>query len=250
MRAAGLARLALALTVVAILEIACRSGRISPLTFIAPSDMVVETLKLFQRADTWMLLGFTLANVAAAITASIGVGLVAALLVHRRRRLRQALDPFLASYYAVPFFVLYPIFVAILGLNRWPLILIGFVFAVPGMFTAMLDGLDGVPRIFFKVARMHRMSPAETALRLTLPAVAPAAFTGVKLTIAYSFIGIIAGEFILADRGLGFAIADAYNRFDMKTMYGLMLIVLTLVVIVNSSVRMMEQRLRQRWERA
>jgi NitT/TauT family transport system permease protein len=150
----------------------------------------------------------------------------------------------------VPFFVLYPIFVAILGLNRWPLILIGFVFAVPGMFTAMLDGLDGVPRIMFKIARMHRMSQTETALRLILPAVAPAAFTGIKLTIAYSFIGIIAGEFILADRGLGFAIADAYNRFDMKTMYGLMLIVLTLVVIVNSSVRMMEQRLRRRWERA
>jgi NitT/TauT family transport system permease protein len=97
---------------------------------------------------------------------------------------------------------------------------------------------------------MHRMNETETALRLVLPAVAPAAFIGIKLTIAYSFIGIIAGEFILADRGLGFAIADAYNRFDTKTMYGLMLIVLTLVIVVNGSVRMMEQRLRRRWERA
>ena len=250
MRAAGLARLTFALALIAILELACRSGRISPLTFIAPSEMVMQMLGLFGRQDTWTLLAFTLANVAAAITASIAVGLVAAFLVHRRRRLREALDPFLASYYAVPFFVLYPIFVAILGLNRWPLILIGFVFAVPGMFTAMLDGLDGVPRILFKIARMHRMNETETALRLVLPAVAPAAFIGIKLTIAYSFIGIIAGEFILADRGLGFAIADAYNRFDTKTMYGLMLIVLTLVIVVNSSVRMMEQRLRRRWERA
>ena len=170
---AGLARLALGLAVIAALELACRAGFISRLTFIAPSEMAAATIALLGRQETFRLLGFTLANVLLAIVASILVGLLAALFVHRRRRLRLALDPFLASYYAVPFFVLYPIFVAILGLNRWPLILIGFVFAVPGMFTAMLDGLDGTPAILFKIARMHRMSHRETFLRLVLPAVAP-----------------------------------------------------------------------------
>jgi hypothetical protein len=33
-------------------------------------------------------------------------------------------------------------------------------------------------------------------------------------------------------------------------MYGLMLIVLILVTVVNGTVRVMEQRLRRRWERA
>jgi NitT/TauT family transport system permease protein len=243
------ARAAVVLGAALALEGACRAHLVSPMTLIPPSDMAAEALALLAQPETLNSLAWTVVNVAAAILASIAVGLLAAFILHRRPRLRRALDPFLASYYAVPFFVLYPIFVAILGLNRWPLILIGFVFAVPGMLIAVLDGLDGVPPIIFKLSRLYRMSRGQTIARLTLPAVAPAVFTGIKLTVAYSFIGIIAGEFILADRGLGFAIADAYNRFDNRTMYGLMLLVLALVVAANSGVHAAERRLRRRWER-
>ncbi len=250
MRPAAIARIALGVAAALALEVACRGGWIIPTTMIAPTDMVVEAARLLTREDTLRSLVWTISNVAAAIILSIAIGLSAAFAVHRIKRLRRALDPFLASYYAVPFFVLYPLFVAILGLNRWPLILIGLVFAMPAMLIAMLDGLDGVQPVIFKLARLYRLSPVQTVLRLVLPAAAPSIFTGMKLTIAYSFIGIVAGEFILADRGLGFGIADAYNRFDTKTMYGLMLIVLVIVIVANGFVLSLERRVRARWERA
>ena len=250
MRAATITRIAIGVAAVAVLEVACRANWIIPTTMIAPSAMAVEAVKLLGQQDTLRSLVWTITNVFAAISLSIAIGLSAAFAVHRVKRLRRALDPFLASYYAVPFFVLYPLFVAILGLNRWPLILIGLVFAMPAMLIAMLDGLDGVQPVIFKLARLYRLSPVQTIIRLVLPAAAPAIFTGMKLTIAYSFIGIVAGEFILADRGLGFGIADAYNRFDMKTMYGLMLIVLVIVIVANAFVLSMERRVRARWERA
>ena len=47
----------------------------------------------------------------------------------RLPRLRRVLDPLLLSYYAVPVFVLYPMLIVIFGLNRWPLVGIGFLFA-------------------------------------------------------------------------------------------------------------------------
>ena len=59
---------------------------------------------------------------------------------------------------------------------------------------------------------------------MILPAAAPWLFTGAKLAVAYSFIGVIAGEFVLAGAGLGYAIAFAYNSFDNATMYGLMIL--------------------------
>ena len=43
------------------------------------------------------------------------------------------LDPLLASWYAVPFFVFYPLLVALFGLNALPLIAIGVIFAAPAM---------------------------------------------------------------------------------------------------------------------
>ena len=43
-----------------------------------------------------------------------------------------------------------------------------------------------------------RLSPLQSALRIKLPAALPYLFTGVKLSVAYAFIGVIASEFILS----------------------------------------------------
>jgi NitT/TauT family transport system permease protein len=79
-----------------------------------------------------------------------------------------------------------------------------------------------------------------------LPAAGPYLFTGVKLALAYSFIGVLAGEFILSGGGLGYAIAYAYDAFDNRTMYALMLFVLIVVTAINSALFIWEQRLLRR----
>ena len=38
-----------------------------------------------------------------------------------------------------------------------------------------------------------------------------------KLALAYAFIGVIAGEFILSSGGLGYGIAYAYESFENRT---------------------------------
>ena len=167
-------------------------------------------------------------------------------MIHALPRLRRVCDPLLASYYSVPVFVFYPLLVSLLGLNRWPLVAIGFMFGVTAMVIATLNGLDRVPRVLLKLARVHRMSRSAEVLRIVLPAAAPNLFTGGKLALAYAFIGVIAGEFILSGGGLGYAIAYAYDAFDNRTMYALMLFVLIVVTAVNAALYVWEQRLLRR----
>ena len=52
--------------------------------------------------------------------------------------------------------------------------------------------------------------------RVVLPAALPNLFGGIKLALAYSFIGVIAGEFILSSGGLGYGIAYAYESFENR----------------------------------
>jgi NitT/TauT family transport system permease protein len=78
------------------------------------------------------------------------------------------------------------------------------------------------------------MGRLATALRLQLPAAAPYLFTGVKLSVSYGFIAVIASEFILAPAGLGRDIADAYADFNNPRMYALMLFVLVVAAFVNT----------------
>jgi NitT/TauT family transport system permease protein len=160
--------------------------------------------------------------------------------------LRRAVDPFLASYYALPFFAFYPLFIVLFGLGRPPIVTIGFLFGVVAMIIATLNGLDRIPSVLIRTARVYRMRPLTTALQVKLPSAAPHLFTGVKLAVAYSFIGVIAAEFIMSSSGLGYAIAYAFNNFDNRTMYALMLFVIVLVTLVNGLLHGWEQRLLRR----
>lgn len=243
MSRAGWIRLALVLGVIAVLEALCRFGAIKPLTLIPPSKMAVALYGLFADGKIQPDIRQTLGNVLAAFVAAGTIGFALGLGLHALPRLRRAIDPLLASYYAVPFFVFYPLFIVVFGMNDLPIIAIGFLFAVVAIIVNTLNGLDRTPPVLLKAAKMHRMGPINTAWRVTLPAAAPYLLTGVKLAVAYSFIGVIASEFIMSGAGLGYAIGYAFNNFETATMYALMLFVLLLVAAVNAALHVYEQRL-------
>jgi NitT/TauT family transport system permease protein len=188
----------------------------------------------------------TLRNVAAAFVLAVLGGFVLGSALHSLPRARRAVDPFLATYYAIPFFAFYPLLVVVFGLNAAPVILIGFLFGVVAMILNTMNGLDRIPRVLLKTARVNGLGPLRTAWMIKLPCAAPQLFTGVKLAIAYSFIGVIAAEFIMSTSGLGYSIAYAFNNFDNRTMYALMLFIITLVTLVNAFFHVWERRIMAR----
>jgi NitT/TauT family transport system permease protein len=246
MTRAGSLRIAIVLGAIAALELVTQAGLVSRHTIIPPTAMAAALWVLIGSGEIMADITKTLSNVAAAFVLSVAGGFVLGLLIHAAPRLRRALDPLLATYYAVPFFVFYPLLIVIFGMSDLPIIVIGFLFGVVAMIIATLNGLDRVPRVALKVARLSRMDPVSIALIIKLPAATPYLFTGVKLAVAYSFIGVIASEFILSGAGLGFAIAYAYNNFDTPRMYALMLFILVSVTAVNMVLHMIEQRMLRR----
>jgi NitT/TauT family transport system permease protein len=168
---------------------------------------------------------------------------VAAALLHRLRALRDTLDPLFATYYAVPVFAFYPFFIVVFGLGDLPQILIAFMLGVVAMIVNTLNGLDRVPPVLLKTGRIMRLTPIDTALRLTLPAAAPYILTGVKLAVAYAFIGIIGSEFILSRGGIGYEINFAYNSFDNATMYPLIVLILLASIAINTVLTRWEKTL-------
>jgi ABC-type nitrate/sulfonate/bicarbonate transport system permease component len=191
----------------------------------------------------------TLANASLAVLLAVAGGFAFGVCLFKLPRLRRVIDPLLLSYYAVPIFVVYPMLIVIFGLNRWPLVVIGFLFGVVAMATNTLNGLERVPRVLLRTARAMRMSAIDEIRLITLPASLPFVFTGVKLAVVYAFIAVIAGEFVLAGSGFGFRIAYAYNNFDNPTMYGLMLLLLVFVGTLNMLLHMAEDRLYSRTRR-
>jgi len=248
--AIGLTRVAVIVGAIALLEVLCQRKIINPLVMIPPSEMATSLWELFKSGKIWDDIAQTFSTVALAFVLSVTVGFALGAIIHALPRVRRAVDPLLASYYSIPFFVFYPLLIALFGLNTIPLIVIGFVFATAAMVISTLNGLDRVPRVMTKTARILRLSPTRAVWSVTLPSAAPYLFTGLKLALAYSFIGVIAGEFILSGGGLGFSIAYAYNDFDSQTMYALMMFVLVIAIVMNGALHVWEQRMLRKRARA
>lgn len=220
--------------VVLAIEAACRLGFVQRFNLIPPSEMVEGLFSLLVSGKLNYDLYSTLRAVALSLASSVAVGLVTAVILDRAPRLRRGLEPFFATYYSIPVYVFYPLFIVLFGLTDRPKIVIGFMFAVVAVVMAVMAGLDRIPRVIRKSGKVFRMRTFETAFYIILPYAAPYLLSGIKLAVAYSLIGVIGSEFILANAGIGYRIAFAYNNFDTQTMYSLILFVLLVSIVANS----------------
>jgi NitT/TauT family transport system permease protein len=227
-------------------EILCRTKAIPPTVLIPPSDMLIELVAILRSGELTGDIVSTFGNILIATLIVAVLGFAAGVIIHAMPWLRTSVEPLLASYYAVPTFMFYPAFIVLLGVGSAPIIAIAVLLAIVAMITATLDGLDRIPGVLRKTARMYHLSRLRTSVLIELPAASPYLFTGVKLAVAYSFIGVIASEFILSGSGLGYAIAYAYNNFENRKMYALMLLVLVAATAVNSALNAVDSRLQAR----
>ncbi len=244
-----LLRMAVVLGGLLLIEVPVRLGSIPRVMLIPPSEMAVALVRLLASGTMTPHIALTLRNIGIALGAAIVLGSAAGALVHSLPRLRSILDPLFASYYSIPIFVFYPLFIVIFGMNSVPLIIMGFLSAVVAMIINTLNGLDRVPRALLKTARVLQMDRVRTICLIILPAAAAHIFTGVKLAVAYAFIGVIAAEFILSGGGLGYQISFTYFAFDNPTMYALIAFTLILVTVINLSLYAWEKRLLTRMGR-
>jgi NitT/TauT family transport system permease protein len=214
---------------------------------IPPTEMVRSLWLILVNGRFNSDIAFTISNTAAAIGISVAGGFLIGALLHAAPRVRRAVEPLLSAYYAVPIFVFYPLLVVAFGVGRASLIAMGALFGIVAMVVNTMLGLDRVPSVVLKTASIMQLSPWGSLVLVRLPAAAPHLVTGVKLAVAYSVIAIVAGEFILATAGMGKRIAFGYNDFDNPTMYGMLLLLLALVMIVNGALSAWEQRLHRRF---
>lgn len=242
-----IARTALIVAAFAALEGLCRLGVIDRVTMIPPSEMVLSLGRILASGRFNDDIAFTIWNTAAAIAISVAGGFFVGALLHAVPRVRRAIEPLLSAYYAVPIFVFYPLLVVAFGVGRAALIAMGALFGIVAMVVNTMLGLDRVPAVIVKTASVMKLGPWTSLVLVRLPAAAPHLVTGVKLAVAYSVIAIVAGEFILATAGMGKRIAFGYNDFDNPTMYGMLLLLLALVMVVNGTLAVWEGRLHRRF---
>lgn len=216
------------------LEVAPRVGLVDSFSLVPLSAMAGRAVDLlttpkFITAD----LVPSLAAIAASFALAAVLGVATGLLIWAVPAVRHSLDPWLATYYAIPTFALYPLLVVLMGVGVAPIILLGTLFAVVAMISATVDGLDAIPRTTLRLMQSLQMPRLQRVTKVLLPAALPQISVGLRLALSYSIIMVLASEFVLSTRGLGHFISNAYNDFAITDMYAGVLLVFALALLLN-----------------
>lgn len=241
-----LARWAVVLAAIAALELLPRAGLGDAITLIPLSEIVLEFFELLSEGELTPHLvatggAFVLSFVLAGVT-----GVPLGFLLWRHKTLKRTLDPYLTTYYAIPIFAFYPLLLAVLGFNILPIVVISWAWAVVAVVLNTAIGFGEVPQVLVKVGRSMNLSRWQILSRIFFPAAVPHIFTGLKLGMVYSLIGVIASEFVLSTRGLGYLVSYSYVNFATGAMYAAMFVILAIAILLNSALNRIERRLYER----
>jgi NitT/TauT family transport system permease protein len=157
--------------------------------------------------------GFLLALVA-------GVPL-AALLVWSQR-LERLVMPFLLVIQTFPKIALAPLIIIWFGLGLFPKLLISFLVAVFPVLVSAIVGMRSVDSDMLDLARSMQASEARLFWRVRLPFALPHIFGGLKVAVAFAVVGAVVGEWVGADRGLGYMLIWANANLDTTLLFAIL----------------------------
>lgn len=203
-----------ALIVLAGWQIAVVAAKIPPV--ILPSPLAIGQY-IVSRFDILMThaVPTTLESLAGFLLAALlGVGL--AVLITYSNVAREALYPNLVFFQLIPKIALAPLFIIWLGVGPQSRIAFAVFIAFFPIVIATTAGLTSVDKSMLRLCRSLTATEWQVFASVRFPAALPHIFSGMKIAITLAIIGVIIGEFITAQAGLGYLIVFATARADTE----------------------------------
>src|SRR5258706_3873140 len=180
------------------------SARIVSRLFLpAPTDVIDAFTELVKDGELAQDLGYSGAEFGIGYVLAAVVAIPLGLLLGWYPRFRYALDPFVTFLYATPRIVLLPLFIIWFGIgmeSKVAVIFLGAFFAILINTTAGVRNLDAH---LIKVARSLGAGDLVIFKTIALPGSVPFILTGLRLGIGHALIGVVVGELVAAQHGVG-----------------------------------------------
>lgn len=149
--------------------------------------------------------GFALALV-------LGVGL--AVVITYSPMWRAALYPNLVLFQLIPKIALAPLFIVWLGIGSQSRLAFALFISFFPIVISSATGLAHVDRDMVRLCRSLTATEWQIFINVRFPYSLPHLFSGMKIAMTMSMIGVIVGEFITAQAGLGYLIIFATSRAE------------------------------------
>lgn len=242
-----LSQLVVALVLLGAWELAYRLKLVPPLLARSPAEVWNFTVQSIASGEmVWATISTMEATLIAFVLASV-VGTITGLMLSVLPAVDKALSPYLDAVNAMPRIALAPVFITYFGINQSAKIALAFTLVFFIATYAARAGVKSADHNHIRLSVALGANDFDIIRKIYLPVAVPSIFSGLRLGLIYSLLGVVASELIAARAGLGQMVATYSGLFKMEGVYSVLILLAIISAALNAGMSLIERKL-LRWQ--
>ncbi|GGH38371.1 ABC transporter permease [Microbacterium album] len=218
----------------AVWEVLSRNGVIPPTFFppptrIAAGASIIVELDGGLGSDILMTIFRLVVTVVLAVMIGVGLGIA----ITASEWAERGVSTVLAFVYPIPGVLFFPFLTFILGRTEAAVLLTALVTPLIVMVLYTVAGVHSISRTLIEVADNYDCRGARRFFRLLLPGALPSIVTGIRISLGFGLIAVIAIEMIGASAGLGNFLWENWQILRVTDMYVALLCIAVLGLLTT-----------------
>lgn len=197
--------------------------------------------------NLWLALLVTLKNMWWGFVLGTGSGVLCGLILGRSDYLSRIFQPYVVAMNSIPRIALVPLIILMFGLGDMSKIVTAWIVVFFVVFFNTFEGTRAVDRDQIAAAKLLGASELTVLRTVVVPSALAWVFASLTPAVSFALIGVIVGEFIGAERGLGKLIIEAEARANAAEMMVAIFVMMVVGIVLATIVRQLQSYL-LRWQ--
>ena len=197
--------------------------------------------------NLWLATLVTLKNMWWGFLWGTSLGVLTGLVLGRSEFLSQIFEPYIVAMNSIPRIALVPLIILIFGLGDLSKVVTAGIVVFFVVFFNTFEGTRSVDRDQIAAARLLGASELTVLKTVVIPSALAWVFASLTPAVSFALIGVIVGEFIGAERGLGKLIIEAEARANAAEMMVAIFVMMIVGIVLALIVRRVQSYL-LRWQ--
>jgi NitT/TauT family transport system permease protein len=182
----------------------------------------------------------TMSQLAIAFGISVVGGLILGTILGVGRFIRLSTLPIVVMLYATPSVVFLPLVVLWLGIGYPSKVFMGVANGIFPITFAVIAGVQDINQGLLRAARSMGASRWQIFTSVIFPNMVPSFFTGMRLCMTATIIGVLIAELYVSQAGIGHFTRRFTDLFEPASVFALVGIISVFAIILNETARRAE----------
>jgi len=202
--------------------------------FILPDPITVfqEMTKIGSSGLLWHHTLATLLEIMGGLVLGLTTATILGYLLAKSPLLERLVGPYIVASQSIPSIAIAPLLIIWFGSGKLSKVLICALVVFFPVLVNTIVGIRSVDEGLKTLMHSLRANRWQTFTMLEVPAAMPVLLGGLKIGVTLSVIGAVVGEFVGADRGLGYLINLAKGLFNTPLMFAALISLATISLIL------------------